>query len=216
MYDSTKLYAVPEVIVKSTSGSQTISDSTGEYHIAVSEKDSLSFIYNEKSTRKFPVNDIKDYSSFDISLHVRVKNKYKILNTVTVFSNSYQRDSLENREEYAKIFGNEKPGIHSTYDPGGTAGLDLDALIGVFQFRKNKENLAFKNRLIQDEQDRYIDYRFSSKTISRITGLTGDELEKYKKTYRPTYYFIVNSTLTQFYEYILNTSYAFKRKEGIQ
>ena len=203
-------------MVKSTSGSKTISDSTGAYHIAVSEKDSLSFIYNEKSTIKFPVKDIKDYSSFDISLHVRVKNKYKLLNTVTVFSNSYQMDSLENREDYAKIFGNEKPGIHSTYDPGGTAGLDLDALIGMFQFRKNKENLAFKNRLIEDEQDRYIDYRFSSKTISRITGLTGDELEKYKKNYRPSYYFIVNSTLAQFYEYILNTSYAFKKREGIK
>lgn len=216
IYDSTKLYTIPEVLIKSTSGSQAFSDSTGEYHINVSEKDSLSFVYNEKATVKFPVKDVKDYSSFDISLHVRVKNKYKLLNTVTVFSNSYHQDSLENREEYAKIFGSEKPGIHSTYDPGGAAGLDLDALIGVFQFRKNKENRAFKNRLIQDEQDRYVDYRFSSMTISRITGLTGDKLEKYKKTYRPSYYFIVNCTLTQFYEYILNTSYAFKRREGIR
>lgn len=157
-----------------------------------------------------------DYTSFDISLQVKVKNKYKLLSPVTVFSNSYQRDSLENREEYSKIFGREKPGLHSTYDPGGAAGLDVDALIGVFQFRKNKQNLAFKNRLLQQEEDNYVDYRFSSKTISRVTGLKGDTLQKYKKMYRPSYFFVVTSTLTEFYEYILNTSYAFKKQEGIQ
>ena len=86
----------------------------------------------------------------------------------------------------------------------------------MFQKRKNQENLAFRNRLIQQEEDNYVDYRFSSKTISRVTGLKGDELEKYKKLYRPTYLFIVTSSLTDFYEYILNTSYAFKKQQGIQ
>ena len=157
-----------------------------------------------------------NYTAFDISLHVKVKQKYKLLNPVTVFTNSYQQDSLENREEYAKVFGREKPGIHSTYEPGGAAGLDVDALIGMFQFRKNKQNLAFKNRLMDQEQDNYIDYRFSPKTITRITGLKGEELTKYRKLYRPDYFFVVNSTLTEFYEYILQTSYTFKKQEGIK
>ena len=60
--------------------------------------------------------------------------------------------------------------------------MDLDALIGMFQFRKNKEQLAFKNRLLEEEKDRYVDYRFSSKTITRITGLTGDSLDSLQKT----------------------------------
>ncbi len=119
---------------------------------------------------------------------------------------------MENRDNYYKIFGDERPGIHSTYDPGGAAGLDLDALIGMFQFRKNKQQLAFRNRLLEEEQEHYIDYRFSSKTITRITGLKGDSLERYKKLYRPDYNFVVQTTLTQFYEYILNTSYAFKKR----
>ncbi len=212
MYDVSKLYAVPDVQVSSTSGSSDITDSTGSYQIKVSTDDSIFFTYNGKSTMKFPVRDIKNYSAFDISIQAQVKQKYKLLNPVTVYTDNYKLDSIENREEYAKIFGDEKPGIHSTYDPGGAAGLDLDALIGMFQFRKNKEQLAFRNRLLQEEEDRYIDYRFSSKTITRITGLTGDSLETYKKMYRPDYYFVAHSTLTQFYQYILNTSYAFKRK----
>ena len=213
VYDVSKLYAVPGVQVSSSSGSSDVTDSTGSYQINVFKTDSIIFTYNGKSTMKFPVRDITNYSAFDISIQAKVNQKYKLLNPVTVYTDTYKFDSLENREEYAKIFGDEKPGIHSTYDPGGAAGLDLDALIGMFQFRKNKEQLAFKNRILQEEQDRYVDYRFSSKTITRITGLTGDSLETYKKMYRPDYYFVAHSTLTQFYEYILNTSYAFKRKQ---
>lgn len=216
VYDSSKLYTIPDVYVYSTSGSRAVTDSTGTYNINVNEKDSISFFYNSKSTIKFPVKSMIDYTAFDISLLVRVKQKYKLLRPVTVFTNSYQKDSLENREEYSKIFGAEKPGLHSTYDPGGAAGLEVDALIEAFQFRKNKQNRAFKSRLLQQEQDNYVDYRFSSKTISRVTGLKGDELEKYKKLYRPSYFFVVNSTLTEFYEYILNTSYAFKKEERIK
>ena len=216
VYDSSKLYAIPGVNVFSTSGSGTITDSTGAYHLYVNNGDSIRFSYNGKSTVKFPVKTIKNYNSFDISLRVRVKEKYKLLNPVTVFTDSYEKDSLENREAYSKIFGGETSGIHSTYDPGGAAGLDLDAIIGMFQFRKNKQQLAFKNRLLDEEEERYIDYRFSSKTISRITRLEGDTLEKYKKLYRPNYYFVANSTLAEFYQYILNTSYAFKKQEGIE
>ncbi|MGN6533843.1 MAG: hypothetical protein ACTHK0_19030 [Ginsengibacter sp.] len=218
VYDSSKLYAIPDVTVFSTSGATTLTDSTGTYHILVKERDSLSFFYNGKSTIKFPVKSISNYTAFDISLRVKVKDKekYKLLNPVTVFMSSYQQDSLENRQEYAKIFGAEKPGIHSTYDPGGVAGLDLDALVGMFQFRKNKQQSAFRSRLLQEEQENYIDYRFSSKTISRITGFKGDTLEQYKKMYRPSYFFVVNSSLAEFYQYILSTSYAFKKQVGIQ
>ena len=214
VYDNSKLYAVRDVVASSTSGSSDITDSTGSYHLNVSPTDSIFFTYNGKSTIKFPVKNIKNYSAFDISLHAKVEQKYKLLNPITVYTDNYKFDSLENREKYSNIFGNEKPGIQSNYDPGGAAGLDLDALIGMFQFRKNKQQQAFKNRLLDQEEDNYIDYRFSSKTISRITGLKGDSLVEYKKQYRPEYYFVANSTLAQFYEYILQTSYAFRRKEG--
>lgn len=216
VYDSTKLYEVPGVIVSSTSGLQTTTDSLGAYHINVSENDSLSFFYRGKSTIKFAVKTIENYTGFDISLRIRVNAKYKLLKGVTVFSNSYHQDSSENRMEYAKVFNFEKPGIQSTYEQGGAAGLDLDELINMFNFRKKKQDLAFQKRLIEDEQDRYVDYRFSSNVIHRITGLSGDTLALYKKLYRPSYIFVVTGTLAQFYQYILNTSYAFKKEKGIQ
>lgn len=217
VYDSSKLYVIPGVSVYSTSGATAITDSLGAYHINVTEKDSLSFFYRGKSTVKFAVKTMNNYTAFDVSLLIRVKdNKYKLLKGVTVFSNTYQEDSIENRLTYAKGFNPDRPGIHSTYEDGGAAGLDFDALVGAFQFKKNKENKAFQKRLMGDEEDQYVDNRFNSKIISRITGLKGDTLLRYKKLYRPSYFFVATSTLTEFYEYILNTSYAFRRDEGIK
>lgn len=216
VYDSTKLYVVPGVRVASTSGLTTITDSLGAYHIKVTERDSLSFFYRGKSTIKFPVKDMGNYTAFDISLHVRVSAKYKLLKGVTVFADNYHRDSSENRMEYSKIFNFEKPRISSSYEEGGPAGLDLDQLIGMFNYKRKRENIAFQNRLVEDEKERYVNYRFSPKVIQRATGLSGDTLLKYRKRYMPSYDFVVSSTLAQFYEYILNTSYEFKREEGIR
>lgn len=216
VYDSSKLYVVPGVIVSSTSGQETITDSLGAYHINVSEKDSISFFFRGKSTVKFAVKTMTDYTAFDISLRIRINNKYKLLQGVTVFSDTYHRDSSENRMEYQKIFNYEKPGLRSSFEPGEAAGLDLDELIGMFNARKRKENLAFQKRLVEDEQDRYVRYRFSPKVIHRVTGLSGDTLTRYIRLYTPSYNFTVSSTLTEFYQYILNTSYAFKKEEGIQ
>ncbi len=157
--------------VASTSGILTTTDSLGAYHINVSENDSLSFFYKGKSTVKFPVRTIGNYTSFDISLRIRVNAKYKLLQGVTVFADNYRRDSMENRMEYAKIFNLEKPALRSTSTPGEPPGLDIDELINMFHFKKNKQNLAFQKRMVEEEEDRYVDYRFNSKLIHRITGL---------------------------------------------
>ena len=215
VFDSSKLYTVPDVQVHNSSGSISYTDSTGRYKIATTENDSISFYYNGKYTVKFPVAKMQDYQAFDISLKVKVTDKYKLLKGVTVFSNTYTFDSLENRERYSKVFGSSKPGLKSTYDSGGAAGLDIGELVGVFQFRKNKHRLAFQNRLIEEEEDKYVDYRFSIRTIERITGLKSPESEEYRKLFRPNYEFTANSTLEQFYQYILSTSYRFKQENGI-
>ncbi|MEO6948757.1 MAG: hypothetical protein ABI123_03930 [Ginsengibacter sp.] len=216
VFDSTKLYVVPKVEVFNTSGNKTITDSLGKYMIAVTPNDSLYFYYNNKFTLKFPVKDMKKPDAFDISLLVKVDEKYKLLKGITVYSENYKKDSLENRLTYSKIFDNKGASLKTTYDPGGPAGIDLESLIGIFQFRKNRLQRDFRDRLLDEEQDRYVDYRFSSRIITRITGLKGDNLIEYKKLYRPNYYFATNSSLTQFYEYILNTSYKYKKEKNIE
>jgi hypothetical protein len=210
VYDSTKLYSITGVQVKSTSGAITLTDTAGVYHIPASVKDSISFYYANKPTIKFPVLSIPNYNEFDIALRVRVKEKYKPLKEIFIFSN-YHKDSAENRENYSKIFNYNKPGIRSTYTPGSSAGFDLDELINIFRFRRNKQHLQFQKRLIEQEQDRYVDYKFNSKFLKRVTGLSGPQLEEYKTQYRPSYEFIISVTELEFYEYIDYTSAKFKK-----
>jgi hypothetical protein len=215
VYDSTKLYVVPGVIVKSTGGGTTITDSLGVYHISTNDKDSISFTYANKPTQKFPVKTISNYNDFDISLRVRVFEKYRLLKEVKIFSKSYRQDSAENRLTYSKVFNYEKPGLHSTYTPGSPPGLDIDQLINIFRFKRNKMNLIFQKRLEQEEEDKYVNYKFNSKLLKRVTGLTGVLLDKYKLQYRPSYEFIITATELEFYEYILNTADKFKKQEGV-
>ena len=215
VYDSTKLYAVPGVIVKSTGGGSTITDSLGIYHINTNEKDSISFYYANKPTQKFPVKSITNYSDFDISLQIHVFEKYRLLKEVRIYGKNYRQDSAENRQSYSKIFDYQKPGLKSTYSPGGPAGLDINELINIFYFRRNKMNLAFQKRLIEEERDKYVDYKFNNSLLKRVTGLTGDTLEKYKREYKPPFEFIANATELEFYEYILKSAAQFKKQEGI-
>lgn len=216
VYDSTKLYAVPGVIVKSNGGGSTITDSLGAYHINTNEKDSISFYYANKPTQKFPVKSISNYNSFDISLQVRVFEKFKLLKEVKIFSKSYRQDSAENRLTYSKVFGYDKPGLKTNMSPGGPPGLDLDELINVFRFRRNKMNLNFQKRLLAEEEDKYVNYKFNSTILKRVTGLSGASLDKYKMLYKPTYEFITTATELEFYEYVLTTADIFKKQEGLK
>jgi hypothetical protein len=215
VYDSTKLYVVPGVIVKSTGGGSTMTDSLGVYHINTTDKDSISFFYANKPTQKFPVRSISNYNGFDISLQVRVFEKFKVLKEIKVYSKSYRQDSAENRLSYSKIFNYEKPGLKTTMSPGTPPGLDINELINIFRFRRNKQNLAFQNRLLLEEEEKYVNYKFNSTLIKRVTGLTGTSLDKYRMLYKPSYEFIITATELEFYEYILNTADKFKKQEGL-
>jgi len=75
--------------------------------------------------------------------------------------------------------------------------------------------LLLQERLEDQEKDNYVNYRFNSLLIKRMTGLDGVMLEKYKKLYRPTYQFVTSAPILDFYQYIINTSKQFKEREGI-
>lgn len=214
VYDSTKLYVVPGVVVKSTGGGSTMTDSLGAYHINTSESDSISFYYANKPTQKFPVKSISNYNDFDISLQVRVLVKYKLLKEVKVFTKSYKQDSASNRVTYSKVFQYQNPTLRSSSTPGTPPGLDINELINIFRFRKNRQNLAFQNRLIAEEEEKYVNYKFNSTLLKRVTGLSGPALDKYKLMYRPSYEFLITTSELAFYEYILNSADKFKREEG--
>lgn len=216
VYDTSKVYVIPFVKVFSTSGAETETDSMGVYHLVVNPTDSIYFFYNGKNSIKYPVREIYDPDAFDIEMYVQAKSKYKVLQEVTVFSDNYRLDSIENRERYAKIFNGSRSGISTGIGPNGVPGIDIGSIVGLFQFKKNKRYHALQQRLLEQEQEGYVDYRFNPKLVSRITGLTGKNLNDYMYVYRPSYEFIVTSSLVEFYQYIIDSGKEFRERFRIK
>lgn len=209
--DKSKINRVDNVQVLSTGGMFTSTDSMGRYTIQVKPGDSITFIYKNKATQPFAVNTIANQNQFDISLHLNIESKYSVLKEVIVYSKTFKEDSLENRQTYADVFDYQKPGISTSIVPGGGVGADVNELINIFRFKRNKHLKAFQQRLELQEQDKYIDYRFNKINVSRITGLSGQSLDSFLVWYRPSYEFTQLSSEISFNQYILNASYQYRK-----
>ncbi len=209
--DKSKLNRVENVQVLSTGGMFSTTDSMGEYSIQVKPGDSLYFVYKKKPTQFFPVNNIQNFQQFDISIHLNIESKYNVLKEVIVYSKSYQEDSIENRQTYANVFNYSKPGLSTSIAPGGAVGADVNSLINIFRFRRNKQLRAFQKRLESQEEEKYIDYRFNRMAVARITGLSSPAIDTFLVWYRPTFEFTRLSSEIDFTEYVLKASYQFRK-----
>lgn len=209
--DKGKINLVEGAEVYSTGGQQTITDSTGRYSIGVLPGDSIYFVYNNKPTQRFAVNKIVNPVHFDVALHVFVHSRYSLLKEVVVYSKTFKEDSLENRQAYAKEFNYQKPRFETSVSPGGAVGADVNELINMFRFRRNKRLKAFQNRLEAQEQEKYVSYRFNKLFVGRITGLKSPALDSFLVWYRPTYEFAAAADEVVFNQYILNAYYQFQK-----
>jgi hypothetical protein len=199
VYDSSRIYRIEAVTVMSTNGRMAITDSMGRYQIAVGEADSIWFSFLGKPTPKYPVLKIADINQFDIALRL----KSDVMQEVRIKSRNYRQDSIQNRQDYAKVFNFHRPtvGTLTSIGPSG-AGIDLDELIRVFQFKKNKSMEKFRERLEEQEQQKFVDHRFNKALVKRLTGLDGDELNVFMLKYRPTYAFALTAAEYDFQLYI--------------
>jgi hypothetical protein len=188
VYDESKLFAMPGVSVLGTSGQGTTTDSVGQYHIVLHPGDSIYFSYLGRHTGMIPVSRIVRNYPLDMSLAVRIDS----LPLVVVRPRPYRYDSAENRDEYRNVFD---------YQPENV----------IFGARRNRQMLELQQRLIEEEQDKYVSYRFNKNLVKKITGLKGQELDTFMKVYRPTYDFIRNCENDyEFYRYIKESALYFQ------
>jgi plasmid maintenance system killer protein len=198
------------VSILSSSGRGAVTNSNGVYEIEVAEKDSIWFSYLNKATKKFPVLKILNPMAFDISIQVNIP----VMKEVKILPRDYKRDSIQNRIDYAKIFNYQKPRLKMVApEYGAGAAFDLDEIINMFRFRRNKSIASFQRRLLQDERDKFIDHRFSKALVRRLTLLDGARLDSFMRVFRPSYAF---TQLTSDYDFQLYIKRAFNRyKKGL-
>ncbi len=196
----------------SSNGKITMTDTSGRYQINVGEKDSIWFSFLGKPTPKYPVLKIADVNQFDIALRIKVD----VMQEVRIKTRSYIEDSIQNRKDYAKVFNYQKPSLGSMTSIGPTgAGIDLDELIRLFQFKKNKAMIRFKERLEQEEKDKFVDKRFNKGLIRRLTGLEGADLDTFVRKFRPTFEFTAGSSDYDFQFYIKKAAEIFRRTKTL-
>ncbi len=199
MYDSSQHYPLEAVSVISTSGRGTVTNSEGNYEIDVAATDSIFFSYLGKPTMKFPILTIQNILQFNISLHVSIPT----LKEVKIRPRNYRQDSIQNREDYAKVFNYQKPKLKTvTPQYGAGVGFDLDEIVNMFRFKRNRSIANFQKRLLQQEEDKFIDFRFSKSLVRRLTLLTGNELDSFMRLYRPSYTFTKFANDYDFQAYI--------------
>ena len=212
VFDSTRSYPISSVSVLTSSGKGTVTDANGRYEIDVKENDSVWFSYLNKPTIKYPVGKIFDASRFDIAIHINIPT----LKEVIVKPRNYKLDSIQNRLDYAKAFDWQKPKLKANVsgDMGSAVGFDLDEIIRMFQFRKNKSAAAFRNRLLNEEREKFIDHRFSKALVLRLTGLIGNERDSFMLRCRPDYEFCLFAGEYDFQLYIKQCYAAYKLQKS--
>lgn len=206
VFDSAGRYPLEAVSVLTSSGAGTYTNNEGQYEITVSSKDSVWFSYLGKPTRKFPVAGIRYPQQFDISLHVHIPT----LKEVKIRPRNYRQDSVQNRIDYAKIFNYEKPRLKTVpAQYGAGIGFDLNEIINMFRFRRNRSMEGFQKRLLQQEEEKFIDSRFTKVLVRRLTLLSGNELDRFMILFRPSYTFTKFASDYDFHLYIKQASLRF-------
>ena len=199
------------VSVLSSSGRGTFTNSVGHYEILVNESDTVWFSYLGKPTIKYPVSKIPNETQFDISIQINIP----VLREIRLKPKNYRLDSIQNRLDYAKAFDYEKAKLRPSVTNSGV-GFDVNEIIRMFQFKKNKSMLSFQRRLLEDEQESFISHRFNKGLIVRLTGLNGGDLDTFMRLYRPSYTFALTTAEYDFQVYIKKAyeDYRFRKARG--
>jgi hypothetical protein len=208
VYDSSRIYPIESVTVLSSNGKVTVTDSMGRYQLDVSDQDSIWFSFLGKPTPKYPILKIADLTRFDIALRL----KMNVMQEVRVRTHVYKEDSLQNRRDYAKAFNFKRPNIADmTSISSSGVGIDLDEVIRVFQFRKNKSMEKFRERLLEQERLKFVDHKFNKPLVRRLTHLGEADLDKFMLLYRPSYEFALYSSEYDFQYYIKKSGEEYSR-----
>lgn len=207
IYDKKKDKVLASVTVRNYS--QKIvrqSDFGGNYKINAAEDDVLIFSSISYLPDTVRVTSLMLTNTYDISL----EQNPELLQSVMVGEyNNYQLDSLSRREEYQKFYDSKKAKLIDNSSTG-SFGLKLSPVS--FFSKKEKQKRTLLRRLQYNEEQYYIDFRFATTYVSRLTALQGDSLHTFMLRYRPTYSYTRKSTQEDMLLYINDNYKLFKLK----
>lgn len=186
----------------------SLSDEAGNYRIMAQPGDIVIFSSVGYHADTIAVSAKMLGAEFPILLDLRPVS----LQAVTVGSlSNYQLDSLERRQVYSWIYEQQPQPVVERQRQGDGVGVELNVIPhGSSEVR---QRLKLKKRILREEEQHYVSYRFSADYISRLTHLEGDSLKQFMVRYRPTYDFCRSAANIDILVYINDSFKKFANKE---
>lgn len=186
---------------------RNVSDMGGNYKIAAAPGDTIVF----SSAGYLPDSLVVQFSMLVKDQRIPLSPNITTLAGVTVTDlGMYQADSLQRHNDYAFLLDKKHPvKLMNEKRTGDAPGFNFSP-IGYFS-KKEKDKRRLKKRLAQEEEDRYIDYKFPASKVAQLTGLKGEALRQFMIRYRPSYKFCRKANSQDMLQYINEKLKLFKK-----
>lgn len=161
----------------------SVSDNSGAYTISAGSQDTILF----RAIGYYPL--AMSVGIIPPVLHLR--SQAVDLQGVEIVKRNYLKDSLERRQEYGRNFNFRRPKFTEmvTVVPMGIA-FDIHKIYDGLSLKRMKRSEVFRARLINFEHEQYIDQLFTPELVVRYTGMEGDSLKQFMRSYRPSFEFM--------------------------
>jgi len=159
-----------------------LSEENGSYKIQAAPGDHVAFSSVGYKADTITITAAMLSADFPVYLAVRAQTLQAV--RVGELSN-YQLDSMDRRKEYGWIYDHGSTPRLEKQRQGDGVGVSFNIFRNASSADKSRERLL--TRLKREEQEYYIDFRYSREYVSRLTHLKGDSLQQFMQRYRPTY-----------------------------
>ena len=177
----------------------------GMFSIPAKEKDVIIFSSAGYSADTIEISQELLNSGLFIGLKAQPIN----LDTVTVTRRTYSEDSIQRRLEYQHLLERPLKNVSGGNTPQYGTGIVISPS-AIFS-KSEKQKRAFRKDFSEYEKNAFIDYHFSPSYVHRMTGLEGEELQKFMRMYRPTYSFMRKATPEDLLLYLNDALKKFKQ-----
>jgi len=203
----------PVVATITTAFHQTSSNTNGEFSIQTSGRaDTISVYANGFKTYHYPVSKWKQGN-----IIIRLQPLSLELKDVEIRAQrNHQKDSIRNRQEFAKVFNYKPPKVTDAFGPPQVGvpfafvSINLLTVIEALTSKNNPTN-KLKREMIRDEQGDYINTRYNKGLVGRVTNLKGDSLDKFMDKYYPTIDWVKKTSDYDMIQYIKTKLLEFRK-----
>ena len=185
-----------------------LTDRSGQYSITASEDDTIIFSITAYTPDTLRVSFGQLLTSYDPDLQMNMVS----LKGVTVRGN-YALDSLNRAASYKEL----KDGMRGlTGGNGPTDGVGVSISPLSYFSQRARQQRQTKRRMETNEEQFYVDDKFSAYTVARLTKLEGDSLNLFMYMYRPAYRKVRKMDRDDMIEYISDKLILFRNRSKDQ